>query len=55
MLTKAAQLMCFLTGADTKLRNAFAHPRGHAIHMPGEALFALRFSVEFINQLYAAS
>jgi hypothetical protein len=37
-----------------KLRNAFAHPRGHAIHLPGDALFALRFAAEFINQLFGA-
>jgi len=38
-----------------KLRNAFAHPRGHAIHMPGDAFFALRFSAEFVNQLFGAT
>jgi hypothetical protein len=38
-----------------KLRNSFAHPRGHTIHMPGEALFALRFSAEFANQLFGAT
>lgn len=34
------------------LRNSFAHPRGHSICMPGDALFALRFAAEFINQLF---
>jgi hypothetical protein len=38
-----------------KLRNAFAHPRGHAIHLPGDALFALHFSAELTNQLFGAS
>lgn len=35
-----------------KLRNALAHPRGHAIQLPGGALFSLRFAAEFINQLF---
>lgn len=34
------------------LRNAFAHPRSHAIHMPGDAFFQVRFTAEFINQLF---
>jgi hypothetical protein len=37
-----------------KLRNAFAHPRGHAIHLPADALFALQFGAEFVNQLFGA-
>lgn len=37
-----------------RLRNAFAHPHGHAIDFPGDALFALRFAAEFINQLFVA-
>lgn len=37
-----------------KLRNAFAHPRGHAIHLPGDALFALQFAADFVNQLFSA-
>ena len=38
-----------------KLRNSFAHPRGHTIVLPGEALHALRFSAEFVNQLFGPS
>jgi hypothetical protein len=38
-----------------KLRNSFAHPRGHTILLPGEALRALRFSAEFVNQLFGAT
>lgn len=34
------------------LRNAFAHPRKHAIIMPGEALMQLHITSEFINQLF---
>ncbi|MBZ5671591.1 MAG: hypothetical protein LAO04_17920 [Acidobacteriia bacterium] len=36
-----------------KLRNAFAHPRMHAIYLPGDALFALRFAADFVNQLFS--
>lgn len=36
-----------------KLRNAFVHPRSHAIQLPGGALFSLRLTTEFINQLWA--
>ncbi|MFQ5817533.1 MAG: hypothetical protein ACE5H2_06205, partial [Terriglobia bacterium] len=36
------------------LRNMFAHPRGHTIQMPGQALFQLRLAAEFINQLFPA-
>ncbi len=35
-----------------KLRNSFAHPSGHAIHFPHEAIFSLRFAAEFVNQLF---
>ena len=35
------------------LRNRFAHPRGHQIMMPHEALFQLQLTAEFINQLFA--
>jgi len=38
-----------------RLRNAFAHPRGHAIRLPQEALSALRLSAEFVNQLFGAT
>ena len=34
------------------LRNAFAHPRNHAVIMPGEALLQLHITAEFINQLF---
>jgi hypothetical protein len=34
------------------LRNSFAHPSGQAIHFPHEAIFALQFTAEFINQLF---
>jgi len=36
------------------LRNKFAHPRSHTVHLPGDALFQLRLAAEFINQLFAA-
>lgn len=42
-----------LGGVIPKLRNAFAHPRMHSIAVPGEALFQLRLTGEFINQLFA--
>jgi hypothetical protein len=42
-----------LRRAIPSLRNSFAHPRGHSILMPGEALFQLRFTSEFINHLFA--
>jgi hypothetical protein len=35
-----------------KLRNSFAHPGAQAIHFPHEAIFSLRFTAEFINQLF---
>ncbi len=35
-----------------KLRNSFAHPSGHAVHFPHEAIFSLRFAAEFVNQLF---
>jgi len=35
------------------LRNAFAHPRYHAIIVPGQATFQLQLTAEFINQLFA--
>jgi hypothetical protein len=34
------------------LRNSFAHPQGHAIIMPWEALRQLRITAELINQLF---
>ena len=34
------------------LRNAFAHPRYHAIVTPGDALFDLQIASELINQLF---
>lgn len=36
-----------------ELRNMLAHPQGSTVHMPGEALSALRFSAEFANQLFS--
>jgi hypothetical protein len=38
-----------------KLRNTFAHPKGHWIMSPGMALDLLRFSVEVINGLWTQS
>lgn len=35
-----------------KLRNTFAHPKGHWIMSPGMAVDLLRFSVEIINGLW---
>ncbi len=34
------------------LRNSFAHPHGQAIHFPHDAIFSLRFTAEFVNQLF---
>jgi hypothetical protein len=41
-----------LAGVIPRLRNAFAHPKMHTIAMPGEALFQLRLTADFINQLF---
>jgi hypothetical protein len=35
------------------MRNAFAHPRGHSIAMPSEAIVSLRLTAELVNQLFA--
>lgn len=36
-------------------RNAFAHARAPAIYFPGDVVFRLRFTAEFINQLFASA
>jgi hypothetical protein len=41
-----------LRGCLPWLRNSFAHPKMHAVLGPGEALFQIRFTSEFINQLF---
>jgi len=43
-----------LAAVIPSLRNTFAHPRCHAIITPGDALFQLQITSEFINQLFAA-
>jgi hypothetical protein len=44
--------LAILQKAIPRLRNAYAHPTGQAIHLPHEAIFSLRFAAEFINQLF---
>jgi len=42
-----------LAGVIPYLRNAFAHPKMHSTVAPGQALFQLRLTAEFVNQLFA--
>jgi len=44
--------MRILVKSLPKLRNALAHPRGHAINLPAEAIFNLQFAADFINQIF---
>jgi hypothetical protein len=41
-----------LQGTIPKLRNHFAHPRGHTILFPGAAMSQLRITSELINSLF---
>ena len=51
-LTTPERYVDLLKKTLPKIRNAFAHPKNHAILMPGMALTGMIRSAEIINQLW---